>query len=218
MGQTANQRRVKDNEAMAMAKFLRTSPQKLNLICQTIRGKNAGKAMIDLEFNNRRVSQDVRKVLQSAVANAENNHNLDVDRLVVSEAFVGKSITMKRFRARARGRGARILKPFSRLTIIVREQTDDVKAKPASKKAVKSATKGDNKNKTTISKADAKKSPAKAKKDVKTPNKTAEKKPAAGKPATNDPAHTNAKDVQDPKQAALGNEANTPGKTGKKDK
>lgn len=124
MGQKANTRRLADNEAMAMAKYIRTSPQKLNLVAQTIRGKDAGKAMVDLEFNLRRVSQDVRKVLQSAIANAENNHGLDVDRLYVAEAFVGKSIMMKRFRARARGRGARIEKQFSRLTVVVREREE----------------------------------------------------------------------------------------------
>ena len=121
MGQTANARRIKDNEAMAIARHLRTGAQKLNLVCQTIRGVNVGKALIDLEFNHRRISEDVRKVLQSAVANAENNHGLDIDSLVVSEAYVGKNLVMKRFRARARGRGARILKPFSELTIVVRE-------------------------------------------------------------------------------------------------
>ena len=163
MGQTANERRVKDNEAMAIARHLRTSPQKLNLVCQTIRGKNAGKALIDLEFNNRRISEDVRKVLQSAVANAENNHGLDVDRLVVSEAFVGKSITMKRFRARARGRGAKILKPFSRLTIIVREKEDDAVAKkvPAKKTEAKEDTKKAPAKKAAAKKTTAKKAPAK---------------------------------------------------------
>ncbi len=143
MGQTANERRVNDNEAMAMAKNLRTSAQKLNLVAQTIRGKDAGKALVDLEFNSRRISQDVRKCLQSAIANAENNHGLDVDRLYVAEAFVGKDIMMKRFRARARGRAAKILKPFSRLTIIVREREDAAankkKAAPAKKAPVKKA-------------------------------------------------------------------------------
>ena len=166
MGQKANERRVKDNESMAMAKYLRTSPQKLNLVCQTIRGKNVGKALIDLEFNNRRIAEEVRKVLQSAIANAENNHNLDVDRLIVSEAFVGKSITMKRFRARARGRGAQILKPFSRLTIIVREREDEVQAKPAKVAEVKKATtkkaepKTEAKKKAPAKKAEAKKTTA----------------------------------------------------------
>jgi len=186
MGQSANDRRVKDNEAMAMAKFLRTSPQKLNLVCQTIRGVNAGKALVDLEFNNRRIAQDVRKVLQSAIANAENNHNLDVDRLVVSEAFVGKSITMKRFRARARGRGAKILKPFSRLTVIVREREDDAaKAKkkaPAKKVDVtKSAPK---KAEAKAKTEEAKKAPAKKAAAKKTTAKKAPAKKAAAKKST----------------------------------
>ena len=128
---------------------------------------NVGKALIDLEFNHRRISEDVRKVLQSAVANAENNHGLDVDRLYVSEAYVGKSITMKRFRARARGRGAKILKPFSRLTVIVREREDDaVKAKkkaPAKKaEAKKSEPKQETKKKAPAKKAAAKKTTKKA--------------------------------------------------------
>ncbi len=133
MGQQANERRVKDNEAMAMAKFLRTSPGKLNLVAAMIRGKAAGKALVDLEFSNRRIAKDVRKVLASAVANAENNHNLDVDKLVVAEAYVGKSVKMKRFSARARGRAAPIEKHFSRLTIVVRE--GEATATPKQRKA-----------------------------------------------------------------------------------
>ncbi|GJL85936.1 MAG: 50S ribosomal protein L22 [Micavibrio sp.] len=125
MGQKANEKKTKENEARAYAKYLRTSPQKLNLVAQMIRGKNAGKALIDLDFNSRRIAGDVKKVLQSAVANAENNHGLDVDRLVVAEATVGKTMTMKRFRARARGRAARIEKKFSNLTIIVREAEEE---------------------------------------------------------------------------------------------
>lgn len=121
MGQSKNPKRTKENEARAFAKYVRTSPQKLNLLARTIRGKSAARALIDLEFSKRRVAQDVRKLLQSAVANAENNHGLDVDRLVVSEAYVGKSIMMKRFRARARGRGARINKTISNMTIVVKE-------------------------------------------------------------------------------------------------
>ena len=141
MGQTTNERRVKDNEAMAMAKFLRTSPGKLNLVAAMIRGKSAGKALVDLEFSNRRIAKDVRKVLASAVANAENNHNLDVDKLIVAEAYVGKSVKMRRFSARARGRAAPIEKHFSRLTIVVREG-EAMKAaakKPAAKKAAPKA-------------------------------------------------------------------------------
>ena len=115
MGQTEKK------EAKAYGKYIRTSPQKLNLLAKTIRGKSASRALIDLEFSKRRVAQDVRKLLQSAVANAENNHDLDVDRLIVSEAHVGKTVIMKRFRARARGRGARIEKKISNMTIVVRE-------------------------------------------------------------------------------------------------
>jgi len=121
MGQKKNPKRVQDNEAMAYGKYFRTSPQKLNLLAQLIRGKKAGRALIDLEFSKRRIAQDVRKLLQSAVANAENNHGLDVDRLVISTATVGKTLVMKRFSAQARGRSARIEKKFSNMTIVVRE-------------------------------------------------------------------------------------------------
>ncbi len=121
MGQSTNPSRTKENEARAYGKYLRTSPQKLNLVAQTIRGKSAARALVDLQFSKRRIAQDVLKLLQSAVANAENNHGLDVDRLIVSEAYVGKTVMMKRFRARARGRGARIEKKVSNMTIIVKE-------------------------------------------------------------------------------------------------
>jgi large subunit ribosomal protein L22 len=122
MGQQANDRRQAQNEAMAMAKYLRISPRKLNLVAQMIRGQSAAKALTDLEFSTRRISKDVRKVLQAAVSNAENNHGLDVDRLYVAEATVGKALKMRRFRARARGRAAPVEKLFSRLTVIVRER------------------------------------------------------------------------------------------------
>lgn len=121
MGQQKNAKRTNENEARAYGKYFRTSPQKLNLVAQTIRGKNAGKALVDLEFSKRRVAQDVLKLLQSAISNAENNHGLDVDQLVVAEAHVGKTLKMKRFRARARGRAARIEKKFSNMTIVVKE-------------------------------------------------------------------------------------------------
>lgn len=111
----------KPQQAKAIARHLRVSPQKLNLVARSIRGKNAGRAMTDLEFSKKRIASDVRALLQSAIANAENNHGMDVDRLVVAEAYVGKQITMKRFMARARGRGARILKPFSNMTIVLQE-------------------------------------------------------------------------------------------------
>ena len=121
MGKEKNPRRVADNEAMAKLRMLRTSPQKLNLVAALIRGKKVERALADLEFSRKRISKEVKKTLESAIANAENNHGLDIDSLVVSEAFVGKNLVMKRFRARARGRGAKILKPFSELTIVVRE-------------------------------------------------------------------------------------------------
>lgn len=121
MGKPANPKRIKENEAKASAKYIRISPQKLNLVAQTIRGKSAATALIDLEFSKKRVSESVRKLLQAAVANAVNNHNLDADRLVVAEAHVGKSVMMKRFRARAKGRGTRVLKPISNMTIILKE-------------------------------------------------------------------------------------------------
>ena len=121
MGKDKNPRRVADNEAMAKLRMLRTSPQKLNLVAAMIRGKKVDKALNDLTFSKKRIAQDVKKCLQSAIANAENNHNLDVDELVVAEAFVGKNLVMKRGRPRARGRYGRINKPFSELTIKVRQ-------------------------------------------------------------------------------------------------
>ena len=108
-----------------MARSLRTSPQKLNLVAQTIRGKPVEAALVDLKFSKRRIANDVRKVIQAAVANSENNHELDVDQLFVAEAAVGRSFVMKRFRARARGRTGRIVKPFSHLTIVVREREEE---------------------------------------------------------------------------------------------
>ena len=107
------ERRLKDNEAQAVVRSLRVSPQKLNLVAQLIRGKKVEKALADLTFSHKRIAKDVKKTLQSAIANAENNHGLDVDQLVVAEAFVGKNLVMKRFHARARGRMGRIEKPFS---------------------------------------------------------------------------------------------------------
>lgn len=124
MGKPKTPRALADTEAQAMCKLLRVSPQKLNLVAETIRGKNADKALAELSFSRRRIAVDVKKVLQSAIANAENNHQLDVDRLYVKQAFVGKSLVMKRFRPRARGRTGKILKPFSRITIIVGEREE----------------------------------------------------------------------------------------------
>ena len=123
MSKSKNTRRVADNEAMAFNKMLRTSPQKLNLVAQMIRNKPVEKALADLTFSKKRISADVKKTLQSAIANAENNHVLDVDDLIVAEAYVGKNLTMKRGRPRARGRYGKILKPFAQLTILVRVPT-----------------------------------------------------------------------------------------------
>ena len=121
MGKPKAERRLPENEAQAVARNLRVSPQKLNLVAAMIRGKKMQTALTELEFSRKRIAVDVRKCLMSAVANAENNHGLDVDDLIVSEAFVGKNLVMKRFHARGRGRSGGIMKPFSQLTVIVRE-------------------------------------------------------------------------------------------------
>ena len=129
-----NAPRVEKNEARAFGKNIRTSPRKMNLVIGLIRGKSVGEALRALDFCKKRIAGEVKAVLNSAIANAENNHNLNVDKLIVSETYVGKSIVMKRFRARAKGRGARILKPFSNLTIVVKE-AEPVAKKPAKKEA-----------------------------------------------------------------------------------
>ncbi|PRY76270.1 LSU ribosomal protein L22P [Yoonia maritima] len=121
MSKDNNPRRVADNEARAKLRMLRTSPQKLNLVAALIRGKKVEQALTDLTFSKKRISDDVKKCLQSAIANAENNHNLDVDELVVAEAYCGKNLIMKRGRPRARGRFGKIIKPFSEITIVVRQ-------------------------------------------------------------------------------------------------
>ncbi|HMK89395.1 MAG TPA: 50S ribosomal protein L22 [Methylocystis sp.] len=121
MSKLQNLPRQAENEARAVARMLRVSPQKLNLLAQLIRGKKVERALADLEFSRKRSALDVKKTLESAIANAENNHNLDVDDLIVAQAYVGKAMVMKRFHARARGRASRVEKPFSNLTIIVRE-------------------------------------------------------------------------------------------------
>ena len=121
MSKPKRERRLPDNEAKAVARMLRVSPQKLNLVAQLIRGRKASAALADLQFSRKRIAVDVKKCLESAIANAENNHDLDVDDLVVAEAHVGKAIVLKRFHPRGRGRVGRILKPFAHLTIVVRE-------------------------------------------------------------------------------------------------
>ena len=124
MSKKKHPRRLADNEAMALVRNLRVSPQKLNLVCGLIRGKPAEQALATLTFSKRRIAADVKKALQSAIANAENNHQLDVDRLMVAEATVGKNFKMRRFRARARGRAGRIEKPWSQVTVVVREREE----------------------------------------------------------------------------------------------
>ena len=121
MGKESLPRQLPDNEAKCVARMLRVSPQKLNLLAQLIRGKKVDSALADLQFSRKRIAVEVRKALESAIANAENNHSLDVDDLMVAEAYVGKAMVMKRFSPRARGRSGRIEKPFSNLTIVVRE-------------------------------------------------------------------------------------------------
>ena len=124
MGKRSAPRRFAENEAMASIRSIRTSAYKLNLVAESIRGKDAEAALAELEFSRRRVAREVRKVVQSAIANAENNHQLDVDRLYIAEATVGRAFALKRFRARARGRMGRIIKPFSNLTVVVREREE----------------------------------------------------------------------------------------------
>ena len=168
MGKDARARVLADHQAKAVGRMIRISPRKLNLVAQTIRGKSAETALNELTFSPKRIAKAVKKVLQSAIANAENNHDLDVDDLIVSEASVGKNLVMKRFHARARGRGAGIEKPFSQITIVVEE----LRAKaPAKSETVETAA---DETSTKSKKAPAKKAAAK---------KVAAKKPAAKKSA-----------------------------------
>jgi large subunit ribosomal protein L22 len=131
MGKPKRERTLAETEARAVARSLRVSPQKLNLVAGLIRGKKVSQALADLEFSRKRIAGDVRKCVMSAVANAENNHGLDVDDLVVAEAYVGKNLVLKRFHARGRGRSGKILKPFSQLTVVVREEKGAAEAKEA---------------------------------------------------------------------------------------
>ncbi|WP_406604246.1 50S ribosomal protein L22 [Bartonella gliris] len=128
MGKAKVLRQLKDNEAKAVTRTIRVSPQKLNLVAAMIRGKRVNVALADLTFSRKRIAETVKKTLESAIANAENNHDLDIDSLIVAEAYVGKSIVMKRFHVRGRGRASRVERPFSHLTIIVREVTEKVEA------------------------------------------------------------------------------------------
>jgi large subunit ribosomal protein L22 len=177
MGKQKRERSLPENEAMAVARNLRVSPRKLNLVAGLIRGKKVDTALADLEFSRKRIAQDVKKCVMSAVANAENNHNLDVNDLVVSEAYVGKNLVMKRFAARGRGRASSILKPFSQITVIVRQTEEDDEGKGRVKKSKPKAGK----------KPAAKESKAKdgkgAKSSAKSGAKSSEKAAKGEKPA-----------------------------------
>ncbi len=157
MGKEARARVLADNQARAVGYNIRTSPRKLNLVAQTIRGKKVDAALNELTFSPKRVSHEVKKVLQSAIANAENNHDLDVDDLVVIEASVGKNMVLQRFHARARGRGASVEKPFAQITIVVEEKAVKEEEKKA---APKKGAKGKTDSKPAAKKAPAKKKPA----------------------------------------------------------
>jgi large subunit ribosomal protein L22 len=168
MGKEARERVLADNQAKAIGTMIRVSPRKLNLVAQSIRGKSAGTALNELTFSRKRIAGQVKKVLQSAIANAENNHDLDVDDLVVTEASVGKNMVLKRFHARARGRGARIEKPFAQVTIVVEEKREEAPAKKVAPKKGSASTEakgGDKKHasakKPSGKKPAAKKAPAK---------------------------------------------------------
>ncbi len=171
MAKTTNKPRRKENEAIAKARYIKGSERKLNLLAQLIRGKSAQKALIDLEFSRRRMSIDVKKVLDAAIANAENNHNLDVDSLFVKEATVGKTMVMGRFHARGRGRSAKVEKPISNITIVVEELAAGEELKKGKKAAKKDAAKAASK---PAKKETAKKEPVKKAASKKSAETTAE--------------------------------------------
>jgi large subunit ribosomal protein L22 len=164
MGKASRARVLKDHQAMAIGRNIRVSPRKLNLVAQTIRGKRVERALNELSFSPKRIAKDVKKILQSAIANAENNHDLDVDDLVVSEASVGKNLVMKRFHARARGNAGGIEKFFSQITIVVEEKREEEPAKTEAKadgKAVARKSTGQKNSGKTPAKKSAAKKPAK---------------------------------------------------------
>ena len=192
MGKPARSRTLSESQARAVGRNIRVSPRKLNLVAQSIRGKSAEVALSTLTFTSKRIARDVKKILQSAIANAENNHDLDVDDLVVSEASVGKNLTMKRFHARARGRAGSIQKPFSQITIVVEEKRllEATKKKAVQKATKPPASKAAPAKEAETKTASAEKTSAKKTADKKTSDKkTADKKPAAKKaPAKKAPA------------------------------
>jgi large subunit ribosomal protein L22 len=172
MGKPKRERSLSESEAQAVARNLRVSPRKLNLVAGLIRGKAVDTALAELQFSRKRIAQDVRKCVMSAVANAENNHGLDVNELVVSEAFVGKNLIMRRFAARGRGRASSITKPFAQITVIVRQKSEEESEKAAQKKA----------------KPAAKDAKGGSKKPASSTKKGGKAKPAASKPAAKESA------------------------------
>jgi large subunit ribosomal protein L22 len=192
MGKQKRARSLPENEAMSVARNLRVSPRKLNLVAGLIRGKKVDTALADLEFSRKRIAQDVKKCVMSAVANAENNHNLDVNDLVVSEAYVGKNLVMKRFAARGRGRASSIMKPFSQITVIVRQTEEESEGKGRATKS-----KGDKKPAAKDTKAkDTKAKDGKGAKSAAKPPKAAKgEKPAAAKPKKSSKAGKAAKET-----------------------
>jgi large subunit ribosomal protein L22 len=186
MGKPKHERSLAENEARAVTRNLRVSPRKLNLVAGLIRGKKVDTALADLEFSRKRIAQDVKKCVMSAVANAENNHSLDVNDLVVAEAYVGKNLVMKRFAARGRGRASSIMKPFSQITVIVRQTEEDDEGKGRTKKKAKAAKSAEPKKgaKDTKAAKPATKAPAKkAAKADKPAGAAAKKSSKAGKAA-----------------------------------
>jgi large subunit ribosomal protein L22 len=164
MGKAARPRTLADNQARAVGRNIHVSPRKLNLVAQSIRGRSAEVALATLTFSPKRIAQDVKKILQSAIANAENNHDLDVDDLVVTEASVGRALVMKRFHARARGRGARVEKPFAHLTIVVEEKSEtEERARPHNRSPEARAAAAERGDKKPAKKSGAKKSKPAAK-------------------------------------------------------
>jgi large subunit ribosomal protein L22 len=219
MGKPAHPRPLSESQARAVGRNIRVSPRKLNLVAQSIRGKSAESALTSLTFTRKRIAGDVKKILQSAIANAENNHDLDVDDLIVSEASVGKNLTMKRFRARARGRAGRIEKPFSQITIVVeeksaleatkkKEKAAKSTAKQASGKTASAKEKGDSTKPTAVEKAPKKKSAA--------GKATAQKTPAKKAPAQKAPAKKSV--ANEPAATKVSSEKSTPKKTAAKKK
>ncbi len=194
MANKAQISRRAENEAFAKARHIRGSERKLNLLAQMIRGKSAARALVDLQFSRKRMALDVKKVLEAAIANAENNHNLDVDRLFVKEATVGRTMTMKRFRPRAKGRAGSIKKPFSNITIILQEADDSVAKKSETKKPVVKKT-------TEAKKSAAKKTETKTEAKKPAAKKPAAKKAETKKPAAKKPAATKAKKTETKKKA-----------------